>query len=154
MLMALAEELGLRNVSFIGRVPPDLMPELYEAADIYLNSSDIDNMPGSIIEAYASGLAVVTTNAGGIPYILTDEETGLMVERNDHEAMAHEAIRLLEDEALASKIIEGAREACRQYSWGFVRDEWLKLYQELSGRESVELKAEHRLGDGAPVSEH
>lgn len=153
-LTALAEELALRNTSFVGHVSPDRMPELYDAADIYLNSSNIDNMPGSIIEAYASGLAVVSTNAGGIPYILTDEETGLMVERNDHEAMARAGLRLLEDQALTAKIIAGAQKACIKYSWGFVRDEWLKLYQELSGRESAMLEAEHVLGEGAPVSEH
>lgn len=154
-LTALAEELGLKNLSFAGRVPPDRMQELYDAADIYLNSPDIDNMPGSIIEAYASGLPVVTTNAGGIPYILTDEETGLMVQRDDHVAMARAAIRLLEDQALASKIIEAAHRECSKYNWHFVREEWLKLYQSLAGCESASLESERRLGEGAaPVNEH
>lgn len=132
-LEALARELRLSNVEFIGRVPNERMPQLYDAADIYLNSPDIDNMPGSIIEAFAAGLPVVTTNTGGIPYIVTDGETGLMVERNDHEAMAHASLRLLEDAELATKIAGRAHEECRKYSWDAVREEWLKLYRELAG---------------------
>jgi glycosyltransferase involved in cell wall biosynthesis len=131
-LERLARELDLKHTTFVGRVEQARMPELYERADIYLNSSNIDNMPGSLIEAYAAGLPVVTTNAGGIPFILTHEETGLMVERGDHEALAASAIRLLEDEALAARITSNAVAACRQYSWDAVREEWLKLYFELA----------------------
>lgn len=133
-LETLARELGLRNVEFIGRVPHSSMPELYDAADIYLNSPNVDNMPGSIIEAYAAGVPVVTTNAGGIPYIVTHGETGLMVERNDHEAMAREALRLLESDELASRLARNAHAECRKYSWDAVREEWLGLYKELAAR--------------------
>jgi glycosyltransferase involved in cell wall biosynthesis len=128
----LTRELRLRNTQFIGKVAPERMPELYDAADIYLNGSDIDNMPGSIIESYASGLPVVTTDAGGIPYIVTDNDTGLMVPRGDYRAMAACAIRLLEDQALAFAIIGRARAECKKYSWPAVRDEWLKLYDEVA----------------------
>jgi glycosyltransferase involved in cell wall biosynthesis len=133
-LQSLAQSLGLRNVEFIGRVVPERMPELYDAADIYLNSPNIDNMPGSIIEAYASGLPVVTTDAGGIPYIVTDGETGLIVRRDDHETMAARALSLLEDEALAQRLIARARDECRKYEWRAVRHEWLKFYNRLAHR--------------------
>lgn len=136
-LEALAQELGLRQITFVGPVPPAQMPELFGAADIYLNSPDIDNMPGSIIEAFASGLPVVTTNAGGIPYIVKDGETGLMVDCNDHEAMAACAIRLLEDSSLASRIAEKAYQECRKYSWSVVRPEWLDLYNELASGNTI-----------------
>jgi L-malate glycosyltransferase len=132
MLEALAQSLGLRNVEFIGRVAPERMPELYDAADIYLNSPNTDNMPGSIIESFASGLPVVTTDAGGIPYIVTDSVTGLMVPRDDHEAMAARALSLLEDEALAQRLIARAREECCKYEWQAVRNEWLKFYNSLA----------------------
>jgi glycosyltransferase involved in cell wall biosynthesis len=129
-LERLARELNLRGVEFAGRVAPQKMPELYDAADIYLNSSNIDNMPGSIIEAFASGLPVVTTNAGGIPYIVTDSETGLLARLDDHKAIAERAIRLLEDKGLASKIITLAHEECRKYNWDAVKRDWLDLYHE------------------------
>jgi len=131
-LERLARELDLRNTEFVGRVEQARMHELCERADIYLNSSDIDNMPGSIIEAYAAGLPVVTTDAGGIPYILADGETGLMVRRGDHEALAAAAIRLLEDGELTERLTSNALAACRKYSWAAVREEWLKLYFELA----------------------
>jgi glycosyltransferase involved in cell wall biosynthesis len=133
-LERLARELGLRAVEFVGRVPNERMPALYAAADIYLNTPDVDNMPGSIIEAYASGLAVVTTDAGGVPYIVRDGETGLVIPRGDHERMAAAALRLLEDDALAQRLIARAREECRKYSWEAVRGEWLDLYRGLAGR--------------------
>ncbi|MGA9771360.1 MAG: glycosyltransferase family 4 protein [Blastocatellia bacterium] len=127
-LESLSRELNLRDVWFAGRIAPEHMHELYNAADIYLNSSNIDNMPGSIIEAFASGLPVVTTDAGGIPYIVTDEETGLLVRRGDYKSLAEQAVRLLENDRLASGIMTRAREECRKYNWNAVREEWFKLY--------------------------
>jgi len=132
-LEQLARDLKLRNAEFIGRVPFERMPDLYDSADLYLTATDLDNMPGSITESFAAGLPVVTTDAGGIPYILTHEETGLMVPRNDHEAMAAAAFRLLEDQELALKIARQAREASRQYTWAEVRNKWVGLYHEMAG---------------------
>ena len=132
-LEQLARDLKLRNAEFIGRVPFEQMPDLYDSADMYLTATDLDNMPGSITESFAAGLPVVTTDAGGIPYILTHEETGLMVPRNDHEAMAAAAFRLLEDQELALKISRQAREASRQYTWAQVRNKWVGLYHEMAG---------------------
>lgn len=131
-LERLARELNLKNVEFVGRVPPERMPGLYEAADIYLNAPDIDNMPGSVIEAFASGTPVVTTDAGGIPYIVADGETGFVVPRGDAEALAERACLLLADDALAQTLIERARRECEKYSWESVRGEWLALYRELA----------------------
>jgi glycosyltransferase involved in cell wall biosynthesis len=132
MLEALAGELGLVNVSFTGRVPPDKMPALYEKADIFLNASEIDNMPLSLIESFAAGLLVVTSNAGGIPHIVSNEKTGLVVECGDFQSMAEASLRLLKDERLASKIARNAREECDKYRWASVRSEWLKLYHQLA----------------------
>ena len=131
-LEELAHQLGLRHIEFIGRVAFKEMPALYDGADIYLTATDIDNMPSSILECFAAGLPVVTTDAGGIPYILTHEETGLMVQRGDHRALAASAIRLLENDALANKIAFQARKHCRRYSYEAIRSEWFKLYHELA----------------------
>jgi glycosyltransferase involved in cell wall biosynthesis len=133
-LEALAASLGLRHVSFIGRVPPERMPALYDAAEIYLNSPNIDNMPGSIIEAFAAGVPVVTTDAGGIPYIVSHERTGLMAPSGDAAAMAAAALRLLREPGLASRLAGEARAEClARYVWPAVRDEWVRLYARLAG---------------------
>ena len=134
-LRALAGELELRNVDFTGRVAPERMPALYDAADIYLNAPDIDNMPNSVIEAYAAGLPVVTTNAGGIPYIVRDGETGLMVPCGDDAALAGAALRLLREPGLADGLALRAREECvTRYTWDAVRHEWADLYAGLAPR--------------------
>ena len=90
-------ELGLANVRFVGRVPPAEIWRYYADADIYLQTPNIDNMPSSVLEAFASGCAVVSTNAGGVPAILTDDEHGLLVNCNDHDAAAARILRLLDD---------------------------------------------------------
>jgi glycosyltransferase involved in cell wall biosynthesis len=131
MLEALARELELRNIEFTGQVNHAQVTELYDRADIYLNGSLIDNQPLSLLEAFACGLPVVTTNAGGIPDIVSNEHTGLMVECGDHEGMAAAALRLLEDNELAQRIISEARNECRKYSWSAVRDQWVQLYEGL-----------------------
>lgn len=130
-LEQLAKELQLQNTAFIGQVSFEKMPDLYDSADIYLTATELDNMPASITESFASGVAVVTTNAGGIPYILTHEETGLMVNCGDYKGLAESAIRLLEDPALSTKLIRQARESARRFTWPAVRDEWLKRYRAL-----------------------
>lgn len=152
-LEGLSRELKLQNVSFIGRVKPEDMPALYDAADIYLNAPDWDNMPGSIIEAYAAGTPVVTTNAGGIPYIVTHEVTGLMVDCNDHEAMAREAKRLLRDAAFADRIALAAHAECRKYAWESVRAAWLRLYHTMRDERGRGVKASVDLNDEAASRE-
>jgi glycosyltransferase involved in cell wall biosynthesis len=130
-LEALVAELGLRHVQFLGRVAPDAMPALYDAADVYLNASEIDNMPSSIIEAYAAGLPVVTTNAGGIPYILAHESTGLMVSTGDEAGIAEQALRLLREPALVERLTSRAyAECCERYVWPAVREAWVRLYRD------------------------
>ena len=72
----------------------------------------IDNMPGSVIECLSCGLPVVTTNAGGVPYIVTHDETALIVPCDDHEALAAQAMRLLRDDDLAVRLARNGRSAC------------------------------------------
>jgi len=131
-LEQLARDLNLRNTTFVGRVPWGDMPDLYDESDIYLTATDIDNMPGSVIECLSCGLPVVTTDAGGVPYIVTQEETALIVPRGDHEALAAQAIRLLEDDTLEVRLARNGRVACEKFTWPAVRDAWLRAYNELA----------------------
>jgi glycosyltransferase involved in cell wall biosynthesis len=147
---ALARELSLRNVDFVGAVKPTEMGRYYDEADVYLNASDIDNMPNSIIESFACGLPVVTTRAGGIPYIVEHERNGLLVDCGDHEALANSALRLLDDPALAHRLIdEGLSDVQRHYTWEAVGEGWAALYRRLVGAEApaatpaVEERAHH-----------
>jgi L-malate glycosyltransferase len=130
-LRTLCAELGLRHVAFAGRVPPNDIWRFYADADIYLQTPDIDNMPASVLEAFASGCAVVSTDAGGVPAILTHERHGLLVARNDHVRAAESVLRLIDDPALAGQLTQAAVESCTRYEWSAVRAEWVALYREL-----------------------
>jgi L-malate glycosyltransferase len=130
-LRELASELRLANVRFAGPVPPEEIWRYYAEADVYLQTPDIDNMPSSVLEAFASGCAVVSTKAGGVPAILTDNIHGLLVPCGDHRAAAAAVLRLLNDPALADRLSTAARESCEQYRWSSVRAQWLALYDSL-----------------------
>jgi len=125
-----ARNLGLRNVTFCGAVRPDRMAALYDEADVYLNAPDIDNMPNSILEAAACGLPIVTSNAGGIPYIVRHGVTALLIPRDDDAALAAAAIRLLEEPGLASSLAVAARaEVLDRYTWPAVEAHWIDTYR-------------------------
>lgn len=131
-LEEMARDLKLENTRFIGRVPHEKVTELYDAADIYLTSPNIDNMPVSLLECFAAGLPIVATKVGGIPYVATDRESALLVERNDHEALAARSMELLQDEDLVEHITNGGLEAVKRYHPAPVREQWSALYRELA----------------------
>ncbi len=130
-----AARLGLKNCRFIGTVPPGQVPALYDAHDIYLTSPIYDCFPGSLLECFASGLPVVATSAGGIPYIARDGETALLVPTGDDEALAQAALRLLEEEGLAVRLARAAYQSLQAYSGPLVRDAWIDLYSELLSKQ-------------------
>src|SRR5262245_6520950 len=127
----LADELRLENVTFAGRVPPGDIWRYYAEADLYLQTPDIDNMPSSVLEAFASGCPVVATRAGGVPAILTDGTHGLLVPCNDHRAAADAMMRLLDEPALASRVADAALDTCERYQWSSVRAQWVALYRRM-----------------------
>ena len=129
-LRTMAGQLRLSNVTFAGRVSPEAIADFYAANDIYLQSPNIDNMPTSVLEAYASGLPVVSTEAGGVPAILTDEEHGLLAPLDDHAALAGQVLRILDDPALGRRLARTAFNTCQAYTWPVVRDQWLRVYRE------------------------
>jgi glycosyltransferase involved in cell wall biosynthesis len=128
-LRALVRELNLSNVTFAGRVGPDEIARYYDDHDIYLQSPDIDNMPTSVLEAFASGLPVVSTEAGGVPAILTHGAHGLLAPLNDHETLGRHVLALLDDPAAAGRYVRAARESCVTSSWTAVRQQWLCAYR-------------------------
>ena len=133
-LRRLAVDLGLRGVTFAGRVAPDLMARFYAEHDIYLQSPDIDNMPTSVLEAYASGLPVVSTEAGGVPAILTHGVDGLLAPLNDPDALAGGVITLLDRPEYARRLARQAFDGCRGCTWEGVRARWIDLYRSVLPR--------------------
>lgn len=129
-LQALTDHLALTTaVTFTGRLEPQAMANLYREADIAINPSLVDNMPNSVLEALASGIPVVSTNVGGVPYIVGDGETALLVPARSPEAMASAITRLIEEPSLCSQLIDNGMAEVQRYTWDTVWPLWEKVYQ-------------------------
>ncbi|MEW6051358.1 MAG: glycosyltransferase family 4 protein [Candidatus Zixiibacteriota bacterium] len=109
-----AERIG--SVTFIGHVRHDEMECFFQQADLCVCGASRDDLPYSLFEALASGLPVVTTDAGAIPDYLTDGQTCLMVSLNDHVAMAEKVIALVENPELTARLSRNGRRLAEQFS--------------------------------------
>lgn len=128
-LRRIVEQERIEGVEFHGAVPHAEVADWFDRADVFVNSSREDNMPHSIIEAFSSGLPVVSTDAGGIPFIVEHERNGLLVPVDDPGALAAALDRVLGDPALARRLIaEGRRDCAERYSWDAASREWRELY--------------------------
>lgn len=129
-LQALTDHLALSTaVTFTGRLEPQAMANLYREADIAINPSLVDNMPNSVLEALASGIPVVSTNVGGVPYIVSDGETALLVPARSPEAMASAITRLIQEPSLCRRLIDNGLTEVQRYTWDNVWPIWKKVYQ-------------------------
>ncbi|HEX6546338.1 MAG TPA: glycosyltransferase family 4 protein [Bryobacteraceae bacterium] len=127
-LESLVARLSLKNVRFLGRLDQSAMRDLYNDCDIYLMSPEIDNMPLSVLECFASGIPVVSTLVGGVPDIVEDGRTGLLAPPNDHEALARAALRIIEEKNLALTLATNALAQCARYEPETVARNWIALY--------------------------
>jgi glycosyltransferase involved in cell wall biosynthesis len=117
-LRSLANTLGLAYaIKFSGRLDRDAMAKAYREADIAINPSLVDNMPNSILEAMASGIPVVSTNVGGVPFIVHDQDTALLVPPKSPDAMANAILRLIEDAVLSEKLVDNGLAEVEKYTW-------------------------------------
>lgn len=125
----LTESLGVAGrVRFVGFLDSAGKAREGDAADIFLNTNRVDNMPVSVVEACAMGLPVVATAVGGVPDLLEDGRTGLLVPDGDVEAMAQAVIRLLRDPELARRLSYFGREMALNSSWERVRLRWEQVF--------------------------
>jgi glycosyltransferase involved in cell wall biosynthesis len=128
-LVRLARDVGVADaVHFTGRVEHAQVPAIYAQADVALNPSLADNMPNSVLEAYASGVPVVSTNVGGVPDIVVDGVSGLLVPPGDPAAMALAVVRLLDDRNLAARLVQVGLEQAQRYAWPQVKGQWFEAY--------------------------
>jgi glycosyltransferase involved in cell wall biosynthesis len=136
-------------LTFAGRVRPDEIAGFYAANDIYIQTPNIDNAPTSVLEAFASGLPVVSTEAGGTPAILAHGRHGLLAPLADYETMGRHVLRLLGDPAYARGLARAAYATCGGCTWPSVRERWLDVYRDVfsarigSGFEAFETTSTH-----------
>ncbi len=114
-------------VKFMGKMNKTDWIKLSVNYDIFLNTTSIDNTPVSVLEAMALGIPVVSTNVGGIPYLIKNEENGLLVSPGQPSEMANAVSRLLKNPSLASRISKNGRKNVENYDWKKVKHFWLEL---------------------------
>jgi glycosyltransferase involved in cell wall biosynthesis len=112
----LIKTLGFEDrVKMLGWVERESVPKLLNKADIFLNTPNVDNTPLSIIEAMPSGLCIVSTNVGGVPYLIDDGHDALLVPPDDPDAMAAAVRRILTEPGLAERLSRNARKKAEHY---------------------------------------
>lgn len=130
--LKLAEELGVSpNIQIVGHIEHSDIMEWMDKADIFINTSKYDTAPRSLLEAMANGLCIVSTNVGGVPWMIQQSQNGLLVPSDDAEAMSRAIKSLLNNSNLAKSISETARQTAKAYDWSNVMPEWQKLFANL-----------------------
>ena len=128
-LRRLVATLHLSGVTFTGALSQAAISELYDAADIYVQTPIVDNMPASLIEAFASGLPVVATRVGGVPALLEHRVHGLLAQSDDDADVAEQIIRLIEHPQTAREMAAAAARTCDAYDAAVVRERWRAVYR-------------------------
>jgi glycosyltransferase involved in cell wall biosynthesis len=127
-----AGRLGVLNqINFTGGVAKSEVPGLLSTGDIFLNTTTVDNSPVSVLEAMATGLAVVSTNVGGIPYLVENGNEGILVPSGEADAMAAAVMRLLGEPGLAARLSRNARKKAESYSWEAILPRWETVFTDI-----------------------
>lgn len=132
-LKALADTLGTKGISFVGRIEPDDVPALFARADIFVNAAEIDNQPVSVLEAFAAGLPVVSTGVGDITTMLRGGAAGAIVPCGNPAALAAAVRELFNDPGRTRRLVANAREEVRRYTWSGIGARWDAVYRGLPG---------------------
>ncbi len=125
VLIQMVKDMGLQNVTFTGKVGNQAIYHHLDQADIFLSSPTVDNMPVSLLEAMNAGLLVISSNVGGVPYMIKNGNNGLLFDNNNHDELAQKMLWAIENQAIAMTIIQQAHQAVSSYRWENIKD---KLY--------------------------
>jgi glycosyltransferase involved in cell wall biosynthesis len=130
-IQRLVKELKLANVNFCGVVGRDEIHKYYDRADIFINASRLDNLPISLLEAFASGTPVVSTSPEGMHYVVEHGRTGLLSKVGDPNELAENVLLILRNQERGRTLAANAYAELHRYKWESVRRGWLQLYRDL-----------------------
>lgn len=131
-MQKLAASLGVQDhIRIIGAVPREDVPKWLDQADIFINTTNVDNTPISVIEAMACGLCVVSTDVGGLPYLIGDGIDGLLVPSNEPALFSDAVERILSDHDLANTISINAFVKAKSHDWLEILSYWEDLFLHL-----------------------
>jgi len=123
---AYAEKNDLK-VIFTGKLKKKEWAKVSEDYDIFLNSTNIDNTPISVIEAMALGLAIVSTDVGGMKDLIDHQENGILVPWKDEDSMVKAVLDLLQNQEKTARITLNARAKVSNFDWDIIKNDWNEL---------------------------
>lgn len=123
---SLAKELNV-EVTFTGKLSKNDWISRSKNYDIFINTTNFDNTPVSLIEAMALGMPIVSTNVGGIPFLIEDTKDGLLVESTNVDEMVAAIESLINSSELVQKLTQQAKQKASSFDWEVVKKQWKKL---------------------------
>ncbi len=142
MRQRLAEE-DLGQVELLGHLPMDQLQRHYDACDVFINTTNYDNQPRSVLEAMACGLPVVSTDVGGLPFMIEDRVNGRLVPPIDPGPMADAVLEILDDPNHGHELVQGGLALARSFEWQVSRSKWAEVFRDLI----PDLHTQSRAGD-------
>lgn len=142
-MLNLAAKLGMRDqIEVVGPISHEEIPTWLDKADIFINTTNYDTAPRSLLEGMANGLCVVSTDVGGISFLVERDKEGILVPPNDAPAMAVAIRRVLTEPGLAQDLSQNARRKAEAYDWSVVLPQWLTVYSNLLNTQTTESENE------------
>lgn len=124
-------ENNLKNVTFVGAVPHKEMYHYLQQADVFVSAPKVDNMPMSVLEAFNAGLLVISSNVGGVPFLVADNSTGYLFESDNDKQFAEKMLLAVRKQKKSLEIIKKAKQESEKYRWSNIRNSVLKIYNSL-----------------------
>ncbi|WP_286760425.1 glycosyltransferase family 4 protein [Salegentibacter sp. UBA1130] len=115
------------DIEFTGKLKKKAWAKLSKDYDFFINTTNIDNTPISVIEAMSLGLAVVSTNVGGMPVLIKNNDVGVLVPVNNAQNMASEIDKLIKHPEKAQSLTENARKKVQNFAWEKVKSDWNRV---------------------------
>jgi glycosyltransferase involved in cell wall biosynthesis len=127
------DQLGAgKHVRLVPGVPASEVPRYLNEGDIFLNTTTVDNTPVSVLQAMACGLCVVSTDVGGIPYLLDHEQDSLLVPPREPQTMAACVRRILTEDGLSARLSRTARSHAEEFDWQRTLPRWDQLLRSVA----------------------
>jgi len=114
-------------VKFTGKLSKQEWIDLSKNYNIFINTTNFDNMPVSVIEAMALGLPVISTNAGGLPFLIENRKDGILVKPNDINAFVNALKKMVNNMEYTNSVALNARRKVEYFDWEVVRKQWFRV---------------------------
>ena len=115
------------DVRFTGKLSKEGWIKISGDFNIFINTTDFDNMPVSVIEAMAIGLPIISTNVGGLPFLIENEKDGLLIDPNDALLFVEKIKNMIENPEMGNNLTVNARMKIEQFDWEIIKNQWIKL---------------------------